>query len=108
MFLMKKEPHALYGIIYTLFIGTRQVTSRKFEKFRRHEIFFPCGIFIVDFEYELRIDKNFSIQPVSAHSSNFGTFAGTYPITLKLYQNIEGVILIKNQEKDWQYLWQFS
>ena len=66
----------------------------------RHEIFFHGVIFIVDFESELRIDKNFSIKPVSANSSIFGTFARTHPITLKLYQNIEDVILIKNNEKN--------
>ena len=36
---------------------------------------------------------------MSANSSIFGTFARTHPISLKLYQNIEDVILIKNHEK---------
>ena len=36
---------------------------------------------------------------MGANSSIFGTFARTYPISLKLNQNIENVILIKNQEK---------
>ena len=40
----------------------------------RHEISFLKVIFIVDFEYELSIDKNFEIQPVSANSSIFGLF----------------------------------
>ena len=65
----------------------------------RHENFFPGVFFVVDFESELRIDKNFSIQPVSAISAIFRTFARTYPISLKLYQNREDVILIKNHEK---------
>ena len=36
---------------------------------------------------------------MSAISAIFGTFARTHPITLKLYQNIEKVLLIKNHEK---------
>ena len=37
---------------------------------------------------------------MSANPSIFGTFARTYPITLKLHQNIEDVILIKTHEKN--------
>ena len=36
---------------------------------------------------------------MSAISAIFGIFARTHSISLKLYQNIEYVILIKNQEK---------
>ena len=61
--------------------------------------FFHRVIFIVDFEYDFRSDKIYEIQLVSAISAIFGTFARTHPITLKLYQNIEDVILIKNNEK---------
>ena len=41
-------------------------------------------IFIIDFEYELRIDKNYEILPMSVIPATFCTFAKTYPITLKL------------------------
>ena len=70
----------------------------------RPEFLFSRVIFIVDFEYDLRIDKKFSIKPVGANLSIFRTFARTYLITLKLYQKIKDVILIKNHEKNWQYL----
>ena len=53
----------------------------------------------MDFIFELRIHKNFAILPVSAISGISGTFARTYPITLKLNQNIEDFILIKNHEQ---------
>ena len=47
---------------FAICLGTRQVTSRKFQKCRRDmKFFFPRVIFIVDFEYELRIEKKFSI-----------------------------------------------
>ena len=36
---------------------------------------------------------------MGAHSSIFGTFAMTHPITSKLYLNIEDIILNKNHEK---------
>ena len=51
--------------------------------------FFSRVIFIIDSEYELKFDINFAISPVRALSSNFGDFARTYPITLKLDKNIE-------------------
>ena len=56
-------------------------------------------IFILNFKYDLKIHKNYAIKPVSAISAIFGTFARTHPITLKLYQNLEGVILNKYHEK---------
>ena len=76
----------------------KNIEDINFTKNFKFEIFYRV-IFIVDFEYELRIDKNYEILPVSANSSIFGTFARTHPITLKLYQNIKDVILIKNNEK---------
>ena len=36
---------------------------------------------------------------MSAISAIFGTFARTHSISLKLYQNIEDIIVIKNHEK---------
>ena len=48
------------------------------------KFFFHRVIFIVDFEYELRIDKNYEILPMSAIPATFCTFAKTYPITFKL------------------------
>ena len=65
----------------------------------RHENFFLRVIAIVDFKNVLRIQKNFAFLPVGANSSIFGTFAWTYLITLKLYQNKEDIILNKNHEK---------
>ena len=72
-------------------------TISKFSK--RHENFFCWVLFIMDFEYELRIDKNYEILPISAIPATFGTFAKTYPITLKLYQNMKHVIFNKNHGK---------
>ena len=65
----------------------------------RDENFFRREIFIVDFEYELRIKQNFEIKPVGANLSIFRTFASYYPIT----HNIENAILNNNQGKKWQY-----
>ena len=61
----------------------------------RHENFFRRVILILDFEEELKIDQNFAISPVSANSSIYST----YPITLKLYQNIENAIINNNHKK---------
>ena len=66
---------------------------------QKHKKFFHRVIFIVGLEYELEIDENYAIKPVSALPVIFGTFARNYPITFKLFQNIEGVILIKNKKK---------
>ena len=62
----------------------------------RDENFFRREIFIVDFEYELRIKQNFEIKPVGANLSIFRTFASYYPIT----HNIENAILNNNQGKN--------
>ena len=61
--------------------------------------FFSCCYFVVDFENDLRSDKNFAVQPVSAILSIFGSFASTHPMTLKLYRNIKMVIVDKNHGK---------
>ena len=75
---------------------------------QRHETFFleQFSSQISNMGSELK--NKTSIKPVDANLSIFGTFARTYPITLKFYQNIDGVIPIKNHEKNWQYLWPFS
>ena len=72
------------------------------------KFFLPRVIFIVVGESDVRFYKNFSIKPVCALSSIFGTFAMTHPITLKLYQNIENIILKKITQKIGNYIGHFA
>ena len=69
---------------------------------QRHEVF-HIVIFTVDFGYNLRIDKNYAILPVSAI---LATFSRTYSINLKL-PKFKGRHFEQKSRK-WQYYWSFS
>ena len=56
-------------------------------------------IFIVDFEYDLRIDKKYAIKPVSAISAIFCTenFVGKVIFSLDLEYELKSLVRL-NQE----------
>ena len=83
-------------------LGTRQVRSREFQKWRRDMNFFPWG----NFDRKVWAQKIFDL--IVSQFVQFWHFALTHPITPKLYQDIEDIIPKKNHEKKANIFGHFS